>query len=748
MINIKNMKYCELIGDEDMLFDKFNIQFNQDNIFRMLQCEKNSDMYDIFLEEYKKVKDNVYLNIKAKAVLEFGEMPEKDNKKKEESKKFLFALFTVGEKITEYIELLFAENKYIQGLIVNIMADDYLFQMDQVLKEEIKKIGMKNNIHIKQRLEAPCGISMEAQKVAYDVCNAKEKLNLRINESYMFDPIKTLCVIYEIADGIGAFDLDHECKKCNKIDCPIREYNEIVIKVLLNEKIQEIRYRGGESLLECLRTKEIYLPAVCGGISICGNCKIQFLEGKPERTDADIKYFTEIELEQGYRLACKSYPDEDCMITIDQKEDKIEVLVSQEEEEDPLCGEYGIAIDIGTTTVAMALLSLENGKVVDHYMSVNHQRTYGADVISRILASNNGKNLELQSIILKDLFIGIKKLTNSFSKRVKQIIIAGNTTMVHLLMNYSCNGLGEYPFISENLEPVFLTGIEMFKMISDYDSIFKNNNFEVIIFPGISAFIGGDILSGLYFIDFESKKGINLFVDLGTNGELVIGNKKHILCTSTAVGTAFEGGNLSSGVASVPGAIHKIDINHAIRVQTIHQKDPIGICGTGMIDGIAELLKLGLIDETGLLEEAYFDEGYNVAKDKNGKNIKITQKDIREIQLAKAAIAAGIETMIEEFGVTYSEIKYIYIAGGFGYQLDIIKAKKIGILPSNIKAEINAIGNSALHGAIKLLQFEKRKQKSELEKIEKIKSNIKEFNLAENDRFNERYIEQMYFKVW
>jgi uncharacterized 2Fe-2S/4Fe-4S cluster protein (DUF4445 family) len=347
-------------------------------------------------------------------------------------------------------------------------------------------------------------------------------------------------------------------------------------------------------------------------------------------------------------------------------------------------------------------------------------------------------------MIVKDLFIGIKMLTNSFSKKLKQVVISGNTTMIHLLMGYSCKGLGEYPYTPETLETIFVTGRKMFGNIHHEVKLNKKLEFPIIIFPGISAFVGGDIVSGLYSLEFKEKEEINIFIDLGTNGELVIGNKNGCLATSTAAGPAFEGGNLSCGVASIEGAIHKIDIDGRVRIQTIQGKPPIGICGTGIIDGIAELLKCGLIDETGLLVDPYFKDGYKIAKDRNDIDIVVTQKDIREIQLAKAAVAAGIETIIDEFGITYDEIDHIYIAGGFGYQLDIMKAKKVGILPAKINAEYKMIGNSSLLGAIKFLQC-KEDQKEELERIKKISTDIKEFYLAESNKFNEQYMKQMNF---
>jgi len=730
-----------------MYFDKFNIKSNQQHIFQGLHCENGTDSYPVFLEAYKTVEANVIKKIKGQAILQFGTIP-KEFCAEEKEKKALYVLFTLGKQVTTYVDLLFAENNYVQGLVVDAIADDYLFQMDRELQKEIKKICISRKLHIVRRLEAPTHIPMEIQKVAYDICNAKNELNLEINESYMFDPIKTLCLVFEVREGVGEFALDHDCRKCDKMDCQKRDANFVPIHVLNKGKTEEVRCQGGETLLDTLRRNEMYLPAECAGKGTCGKCKIRVLEGNLEVTEADELFFTNHELEQGYRLACQAYPNCSCKILVEENEESMEILSSCIEEEDLLDGEYGIAIDIGTTTLAMGLVDLTHGKVVDHYTGVNHQRTYGTDVITRIQASNNGKHKELQNVILNDLYFGIQLLTNSFKKKIKQVIIAGNTTMIHLLMGYSCKGMGEFPYTPKTLDPINISGYALFEQIGYEKEYYKKIDFPVSIFPGISTFVGGDIVSGLYYLNFFAKEKTNILIDLGTNGELVIGNKNRCFATSVAAGPAFEGGNLSSGVASVDGAICKIDIEKYILFKTIHDKPPIGICGTGMIDGIAELLKQGFIDDTGLFMDPYFENGYIVTKDVNNKEIKITQKDIREIQLAKAAVAAGIEIMIEEYGTSKNKIGNIYVAGGFGFQLDIKKAKKVGILPTVDEMKYEMIGNSSLLGGIKFLQCLGNKEiEIEMEKIKKLRDKIIDFNLANTTKFNEVYMKHMYFDI-
>jgi uncharacterized 2Fe-2S/4Fe-4S cluster protein (DUF4445 family) len=231
-------------------------------------------------------------------------------------------------------------------------------------------------------------------------------------------------------------------------------------------------------------------------------------------------------------------------------------------------------------------------------------------------------------------------------------------------------------------------------------------------------------------------------IDLGTNGEMAIGNRDRILVTSTAAGPAFEGGNISCGMGSVKGAICSVNIADGnVSCGTIGDKAPIGLCGTGVIETVYELMKNELIDETGMLDEDYFDDGFVLAKTPEGEDISFTQKDVREIQLAKSAVRAGMETLILRFGVGYEDIDRVFLAGGFGYKMNLEKAIGIGLLPEELRDKISAVGNSSLGGAVVYLTEEDAPQR-----IEHIVELSEEISLATDKDFNQFYTDYMFFE--
>lgn len=725
-----------------MLFlDSFDIKVNRERVFERIQCKKNTEGYDRYVREYEEILDKTLAHIKPKAVLCIDTIPKEFYQSVSHEQKGIYVLFTLGNLLEKYVESFFDEDNYVQGLLADAIADDYLFQMDESLQVEVKKMCDEYYIHTVKRLEAPEGISIDIQKSAFERCRGKELLNLRLNESFMFDPIKTLCIIYEIEAGEGDFVLEHSCVRCEKLKCDSRVFKPVLITVQNKEKKNSYEYIGGESLLSFLRKHDLIGAADCGGLGLCGKCKIQLLYGKMEITKADREIFSKRELEEGFRLACKAYPTEDITIEANKSKEEMQILTlkntKKEDQNSQIAeivesefGEYGVAIDIGTTTIAMVLVSINDNKIIKQHAGINHQKTFGADVISRIEASNNGKNFELQQIIKRDLWEGILKVTDDFEYKVNQIVISGNTTMIHLLMNYDCKELGIAPYHSSHLDKIETNIIELFGERIDA---------SIFIMPGISAFIGGDIVSGLFGLDVFKEQKNTLLIDLGTNGELVIGSREELICASTAIGPAFEGGKIYAGVPSVSGAICRVQRKgtNSLSVQTIFDKKPIGICGSGVIDVIALLLDEKIIDETGLLKEEYFETGFPIYQDE----IRITQKDIREVQLAKAAVAAGIETLLKEYGE--QPIAKVYLAGGFGDGIDIENAKKIGLLPKQL--EIELVGNTSIFGGVKLLQISKERQLEEIKQLEKMIKKARMINLSENVFFQEKYIENMYY---
>ena len=393
---------------------------------------------------------------------------------------------------------------------------------------------------------------------------------------------------------------------------------------------------------------------------------------------------------------------------------------------------YAIAIDLGTTTLAFSLVDMASKQILHTVTMLNSQCKYGADVLSRIQASVDGEQEELRESIQKDLREGIDELLKEYRiMGIDHIVISGNTTMIHLLMGYDCSTLGIYPFAPVNTEFILGTAEEIIG--------YKQPGAEIktTILPSVSAFIGGDIVAGLYALDFASNKEISLFVDLGTNGEIALGNCDRILTTSVAAGPAFEGGNISCGTGSVAGAICALEINRNdvsdIKLNTIHNTPPCGICGTGVIETVAELLKCRLADETGLLVDEYFDTGFPLTNEQ--EPIIFTQQDIRQFQLAKAAVRTGIEVLTKEYGITMDEIDKVYIAGGFGYHLNINKAASIGLIPPELTTKATAAGNTSLAGAVKYLG-----DTNASDTIQRIKNASEDIILANDSDFQELYL--------
>lgn len=310
-------------------------------------------------------------------------------------------------------------------------------------------------------------------------------------------------------------------------------------------------------------------------------------------------------------------------------------------------------------------------------------------------------------------------------------------------MGYSCETLGVYPF-----EPVNISTIE-----TDFEALFaevreekgeckEDVSIPVILLPGISTYVGADISAGLLSCGFDRSETVNVLIDLGTNGEMAIGNRDKILVTSTAAGPAFEGGNISCGMGSVPGAICQVEMNGTdVTCQTIGEKPPLGLCGTGVIETAYELLKEEWIDESGMLDEDYFDEGFVLGKTPAGEKISFTQKDVREIQLAKAAVRAGLETLMLRYGVTCNDIGTLYLAGGFGFHLNLEKAAGIGLIPKELQNRAEAVGNSSLGGAAAWLT-----EPGAAERMERIVAVSEEVQLGSDKDFNQFYMDEMFFE--
>lgn len=412
---------------------------------------------------------------------------------------------------------------------------------------------------------------------------------------------------------------------------------------------------------------------------------------------------------------------------------------------------YGVAVDIGTTTIAAYLLDLSTGERLCVHSLLNPQKIYGADVISRIkhtIATESGL-ADMHTLIIDE----INKCIEAMCEKVKisrtsiyAVTFVGNTTMMHFLLKVSAKNIASAPFIPSITSRVNINAKELGISISPFGI--------ACILPSVSAYIGADTVGAVLATGMYQQDEISLLIDIGTNGEIVLGNKDNLYACSAAAGPAFEGANIRNGIGSVSGAINSISLTSGVRYTTIGNVSPIGICGTGIVDGVAQLLDVDIIDETGRIDNDWkpeTKEQFGITQnlsviDKinsfiiNG-DIAITQKDIRELQNAKAAIAAGIKVLVKQSGIGFDDIKKVYLAGGFGTYINIDSALRIGLIPSELEGKIQSVGNAAGQGAIEgLLSLDC------LEQADSISKKIKYIELSSSKNFNDLYIDSMMFE--
>lgn len=470
---------------------------------------------------------------------------------------------------------------------------------------------------------------------------------------------------------------------------------QLVIKTENETSESKLFFESGESLLLLCQKAGIPVAANCGGKGICGKCRVRFLKGAPLPTAQERRFFSPDELRQGYRLACLSRLYTDCEIEV-PKLRKVDAVSKAPDIKwkpiDGYDGKYFITTDIGTTTLVMQKVSASDGQVIKTYKAVNAQNRFGSDVISRLEASEHGHREELSHIIRDQLCQGVEKLGGD---DVLFMVIAANTTMVHLLMEYDVQGLSKAPFDAVCLDEVRteIAGIETYVM------------------PGYSAFVGGDIFSGILAVGSTTNNSPTLLIDLGTNAEMVLFDSDRMAATSAAAGSAFD------SIADV------------------------GLFGADVVAILYRLLKEHRIDCHGTLQDEWFEQGVAI---EHKKQVYITQDHIRRMQLAKAAVRCGIDYLSEAFGCALWEIGQVYVAGGFGYYLDVEAAFGVGLLPDAFRGKTFACGNTALSGA-RVYGYDKLVIK------DKLFSNVSDFpkkkiiNLAMEPDFNERYISYLDF---
>jgi uncharacterized 2Fe-2S/4Fe-4S cluster protein (DUF4445 family) len=478
-----------------------------------------------------------------------------------------------------------------------------------------------------------------------------------------------------------------------------------------------VSVNAGTPLIDVLHEFGVEFP--CGGKGTCGSCKVKLLQGEIKVNPVQQQKLYKLKLGKDWRLACYCKAESDITLEISQFDNII--LADNSTFDFKSRQGFGIAVDLGTTTVVAQLVNLENGHVLDSVSDVNPQVRFGADLISRIQSCLDGNQQEIQNLIRTKIGFMIQSIILKHQVEIAKVTIVGNTVMQHIFSGLPVNSLSFYPFNSPDLGAQKFTRAEL-----KWD---LPGNTEIQFYPSIGSFVGSDILAGIAATKMTKNENYTVLIDLGTNGEIVVGNRDKIICASTAAGPAFEGAKISQGMRATTGAISSVIFeNGELKTHVIGNVTAKGICGSGLIDVMAILLNR---EEIGMFGEINSGED----KMKLTKQVSITQQDIREFQLAKAAIAAGTQILLNQLGITYNDIDNVFIAGGFGNFLNIDNVIRTGLIECAAE-KIVKLGNTALIGA-KMFLFEDE------EIIQNILSKTTHINLEADPNFQDIYIDKM-----
>ena len=451
----------------------------------------------------------------------------------------------------------------------------------------------------------------------------------------------------------------------------------------------------GTSLLDGLTSHGFVLSAVCGGYGKCGKCKVE-ARGIFDEPYRDI-------IKRETLLACRAYPCGDCSVWLSPSHARAPEFKPCK----TVCDgtELGIAFDVGTTGISAVLCDMKSGEILAEHSEKNSQCAYGADIMTRI-----GRDSKQLSALLRDQLNSITTRLYPKKSHISYIVISANTALSHFITALPVSGLSAAPF----------TPADMFGREYSAEALgIKCKNATAYIAPALGAFAGGDISSGILSTSLHRKRRPALLLDIGTNGEMALGDCRGISVTSAAAGPAFEGASLSCGMNAEDGAVYSFDCG---AYKTIGNKPPRGLCGSGAIDVAAELLRLGVITGGGTLlppDEAPTMQSRLSVTDGEVRfhisdSVFLSASDVRELQLAKAAIRAAMHTLFSKCGISASDLHAIYLSGAFGAHIKKENAVALGIIPKELLLKAIPCGNTSLDGARLALLSEKRRKELSL----------------------------------
>ena len=548
-------------------------------------------------------------------------------------------------------------------------------------------------------------------------------------------------------------------------------------------KEQDVRQSvpEGTTILEAARKAGVIVESLCNGIGTCGKCRVKVTDlAKKVVCEEGRHRLKPEEIQAGYVLSCQTKVYEDIEVVtastaaqnkslkilsdgqsfsyeiknyITKQFDGTKTLVFGggsllgEEPGDTTRELYGLSVDIGTTTVVTALVNMITGEEITSVSALNPQSLHAQDVLTRIKFASTPEGLETMyrgiTDELNNMIAELSEKTGVRPENIYEVIYSGNTTMIHLATNVDPSSLGKYPYTPQirggNDIPAGMLNISPFGL--------------VYLPPIISSYVGPDITSGVLASQFEKKKGTTLFIDIGTNGEMVIARDGSLSATSTAAGPAFEGMNITYGMRAGKGALEmfEIDGDGNVSTHTIGDVKATGICGSGLLDIVGELVKAGVIGPNGKIippqKGGYAENLKQYVVEFEGKpafrvaeDVYLTQKDVRQVQLAKGAVRAGIEALLLSQNVQAEDVDLVEIAGSFGYHLRARSLINIGLLPREFEGRVSFVGNTSKSGGKAfLLNTDLRRY------MEQLVGRIDSVELSNRDGFEKIFLNALNF---
>jgi uncharacterized 2Fe-2S/4Fe-4S cluster protein (DUF4445 family) len=490
---------------------------------------------------------------------------------------------------------------------------------------------------------------------------------------------------------------------------------------------------GGQSILAIARRAGLALESACGGRGICRSCAVRVEGPLLPAAPSQEQGFTEEEIAAGWRRACKAFPSGDCIVHVperglagqssDAKRAALDFVPIEQAmlapAEDrrwrrgeicvgPVAGSVplGLAVDLGTTNLAAAVVDMTSGEVLRSGSRLNPQTAFGADIIGRLSHALAGaeQHRQLQAAALSGIAALADELTDGETRRIGEIAVAGNTVMQHLLLGLPVDGLAKVPFM-----PATKAAVE--RPAADFGLAVAPGT-QLYCAPSIAGFVGGDHVAALIDVLAAPPAGTWALLDIGTNTEISLSAGGKLTSVSCASGPAFEGGGLSCGMRAAPGAIEQVGIDDELHLSTIGGGQPVGVCGSGALSLVAALRRSCIVNARGRLDieglrvrERYGRREFVLSEDCAGTGMPLvfTQNDIRAIQLAKGAIRTGLDVLLSDAGLASRDLDRVLVAGAFGSFIDIDDAIAIGLLPDVPRRNVVQIGNAAGAGACRLV---------------------------------------------